>query len=51
MTTVSDETNIHITLNSAPYTNMIECVEGALMYCRVECEHQYSPLKIVINKW
>lgn len=51
MTTVSDETNIHINLNTSPFINTVDCVEGALIYCRIECDNQYSPLKFTVNKW
>jgi len=33
MTTVSDESNIHTTLNLSPFITTVECVEGALIYC------------------
>lgn len=46
MTTVTDENNIHFNLNTTPFVNTIDCVEGALIYCKIECHHQYSPLKL-----
>lgn len=39
MQTVSDENNIHVDLTTHPFVNTIECVEGALIYCKIECFH------------
>lgn len=47
-TTIADNDNIHQNLLPG-FPQMIECVEGALIYCKVQCDDQYGPLKIVVK--